>query len=511
LGIGIIPDSLLHVGLGTPAGLRIGYQDTSVNYYDADTHNFRTGDGTQAITVDANLNLTVAGLAGTGTEMVVADGWGTLSRQPIGSGPQGPAGADGAPGAPGLDGAAGPQGPAGPTAVSTDAGNTSTLGTDGLIYTPTGAIILPATLAEAAAGTINTAFLSPETGVPKDAPGMTGAALLPGGADALRPAAPVPGMLRWNTDPASLNGNRVEVYDSVYPAWRQLEYASQPQVTTTYTVQQGEWLSGAILCDDFIVPAGVTASVIGSLYVYATGDVSIQGTLNGNELGTMGAASFATGCPIGLQIYVGPGFGIGGGSTTTGGRRYTPQLSLAGSGGAGGFCANGTGSDTAGSSGLGGASGASLLIRAQGSITVEGTGSIGMSGGPGQIFDRASNMVVTGPGGGSGGVVIFHANGNCTNIGTIYARGGYGEGPHKGGCGGGGGGGGIVILQSDFGTSSLGYLDVAGGPGAPGVAATIGGGGGGGCGGRGGDSGAGAVADGSAGEGGFYAKFGSPF
>jgi hypothetical protein len=318
-------------------------------------------------------------------------------------------------------------------------------------------------------------------------------------------------MLRWNTDPASLNGNRVEVYDSVYPAWRQLEYASQPQVTTTYTVQQGEWLSGAILCDDFIVPAGVTASVIGSLYVYATGDVSIQGTLNGNELGTMGAASFATGCPIGLQIYVGPGFGIGGGSTTTGGRRYTPQLSLAGSGGAGVFCANGTGSDTAGSSGLGGASGASLLIRAQGSITVEGTGSIGMSGGPGQIFDRASNMVVTGPGGGSGGVVIFHANGNCTNIGTIYARGGYGEGPHNGGCGGGGGGGGIVILQSDFGTSSLGYLDVAGGPGAPGVAATIGGGGGGGCGGRGGDSGAGAVADGSAGEGGFYAKFGSPF
>ena len=164
LGIGIIPDSLLHVGLGTPAGLRIGYQDTSVNYYDADTHNFRTGDGTQAITVDANLNLTVAGLAGTGTEMVVANGWGTLSRQPIGSGPQGPqgpAGADGAPGAPGLDGAAGPQGPAGadstvpgpqgpagadstvpgpqgppgPTAVSADAGNISRLGTDGLVYT----------------------------------------------------------------------------------------------------------------------------------------------------------------------------------------------------------------------------------------------------------------------------------------------------------------------------------------------------------------------------------------
>jgi hypothetical protein len=40
-------------------------------------------------------------------------------------GPQGPAG---------VDGAAGPQGPPGPTAVSADAGNNATLGSDGLIY-----------------------------------------------------------------------------------------------------------------------------------------------------------------------------------------------------------------------------------------------------------------------------------------------------------------------------------------------------------------------------------------
>lgn len=58
---------------------------------------------------------------------------------------QGPAGADGAQGPQGIQGPAGAegaqgpqgvQGPAGPSAVSTDAGNTATLGTDDLIYVP---------------------------------------------------------------------------------------------------------------------------------------------------------------------------------------------------------------------------------------------------------------------------------------------------------------------------------------------------------------------------------------
>lgn len=86
LGIGVAPDSLLHVGTGTPASLRVGYQGTSVNYYDADTHNFRRGDAVQAMTVDANLLLTVAGLAGAGDDAVVVDGWGTLRRQALDEG-----------------------------------------------------------------------------------------------------------------------------------------------------------------------------------------------------------------------------------------------------------------------------------------------------------------------------------------------------------------------------------------------------------------------------------------
>jgi hypothetical protein len=49
-------------------------------------------------------------------------------------GPQGPAGADGAPGPAGADGAQGPQGDPGPTAISADADNALSLGTDSLTY-----------------------------------------------------------------------------------------------------------------------------------------------------------------------------------------------------------------------------------------------------------------------------------------------------------------------------------------------------------------------------------------
>jgi hypothetical protein len=63
-----------------------------------------------------------------------------------------------------------------------------------------GSTVSAATLAEAAAGTINTKYLSPETGVPKNAAGMTGAAIIPGGDDTERAAitSPVEGMLRYN-------------------------------------------------------------------------------------------------------------------------------------------------------------------------------------------------------------------------------------------------------------------------------------------------------------------------
>jgi hypothetical protein len=74
-----------------------------------------------------------------------------------------------------------------------------------------GSSVTAASLAEAAAGTINTKFLSPQTGVPKDASGMTGAALMPGGVNTARPATPVKGMLRYN-DQGGGDAN-MEYYD----------------------------------------------------------------------------------------------------------------------------------------------------------------------------------------------------------------------------------------------------------------------------------------------------------
>ena len=78
----------------------------------------------------------------------------------------------------------------------------------------TGSIQL-ATAAENAAGTDATKAVTPAFSVPKDASGMTGAALIPGGNDAARPTTPATGMTRYNSQsgtPVSM-----EYYDGA--AW----------------------------------------------------------------------------------------------------------------------------------------------------------------------------------------------------------------------------------------------------------------------------------------------------
>jgi hypothetical protein len=77
-----------------------------------------------------------------------------------------------------------------------------------------GSTVTAATLAEAAAGTINTKYSSPETAVPKSSSGMTGAALIPGGNDGARPS-PVTGMLRYNNQGGT--PVKMEYYDGA--AW----------------------------------------------------------------------------------------------------------------------------------------------------------------------------------------------------------------------------------------------------------------------------------------------------
>lgn len=63
-----------------------------------------------------------------------------------------------------------------------------------------------ATLAEAAAGTLNTVYNSPQTSVPKDSSGMTGAAIIPSGTAASTTAAGA-GKLRYYSDTRSWFGN----------------------------------------------------------------------------------------------------------------------------------------------------------------------------------------------------------------------------------------------------------------------------------------------------------------
>ena len=72
-----------------------------------------------------------------------------------------------------------------------------------------------ASLAEAQAGIITTKYSSPETAVPKDAAGMTGAAILPAGTDLQRPTTPVAGMTRYSTAT-----NALEYYQASTTSWQ---------------------------------------------------------------------------------------------------------------------------------------------------------------------------------------------------------------------------------------------------------------------------------------------------
>jgi hypothetical protein len=62
-----------------------------------------------------------------------------------------------------------------------------------------GGALVAATLSEAAAGTLTTVYSSPQTAVPKNASGMTGAAILPGGTTAQQPAGAIDGWFRHNS------------------------------------------------------------------------------------------------------------------------------------------------------------------------------------------------------------------------------------------------------------------------------------------------------------------------
>jgi len=343
-----------------------------------------------------------------------------------------------------------------------------------------------ASLAQAAAGTLNTVAATPQTAVPKDASGMTGAAIIPNGTTAQRAAITFPanGFLRFNS---ALN--LFEAYVSAASNWFQIPFIQQVPSQPNKTVTNGEILSGVIYCNDFVVPAGVTCTVSGSIYVFAQGNVTIPGNIQASSTGPRGAESYGTSYVTSNgNVPGGLGTGPSPGNSNAGGPAVGPAVALTGSGGSGGYIGSigyPGGSVNLSTSG-GGSAGASVLIRALGSITL--TGGI-IANGETAFTPPSPNslIVISGGGGGSGGVIILDADGTCVNSGSIQANGGDGGVGVNVASGGGGGGGGIVIVQSRYSTATLGTVTVAAGTfGASNTG--IGGGGGGGCGGRGGDS-----------------------
>jgi hypothetical protein len=93
------------------------------------------------------------------------------------------------------------------------------------VWAGSSSTLAAASFPQAAAGTLNTVFSSPQTAVPKDASGMTGAAIIPGGANGTRPGTPSGGMFRYNT---TLSPDSMEFYDSTQSSWVAL--ATLPQL-----------------------------------------------------------------------------------------------------------------------------------------------------------------------------------------------------------------------------------------------------------------------------------------
>jgi hypothetical protein len=370
--------------------------------------------------------------------------------------------------------------------------------------TPSGNTLQAATLAEAAAGTLFNVYSSPQTAVPKDAAGMTGAAIIPGGTNAQQPGTPVGGMLRMNTD---YTPDYLEVYNAELSAWKRIAYEPDIVSVTDYTATNGSTLPTAGLYRNITIPAGVTCSVPSSCYLVATGTVTINGTVNGVGAGLPGARGSYANNSMGfanpffnLQGNFGQGIGTGNNlnNIPLPGRSYGFYTSLAGSSGSSGDIFAELNKSVAGSQG--GYAGGTLIVKCLGAIQVGASAVINMSG--------SSSIAVTlgvgnwgasaGAGGGSGGLILLQSISSLTLAAgsTLNVSGGNGSNgvTTSGGVapvtGGGGGGGGYIVLNSPS-TSDSSTKVVSGGAGGSTVNSNFSGLNGGSGGGFGGDGGAG--------------------
>jgi hypothetical protein len=318
-----------------------------------------------------------------------------------------------------------------------------------------------ATAAEAAAGTDATKALTPATGVPKDAAGMTGAAIIPSGTNAQRAAITplVVGMQRFNTD-----SGYEEVYTGATLGWRKLQWLPvAPSGLSDLVVSANGPLPSGVY-NNVTINAGVTATVTALAKIYAYGNVTINGNINGNGQGS-GGGGINVGTSVVYGNFTNDGAGPGGGkirglgaSTEIQSLSYSP-VALFGSGGAAGITtfAGGNGEGLS----IGGSSGATLMIYCLGTLTVAGTSTISMAGGTGSTASSGSGQV-SGSGGGSGGMIYLQGK-NLSLSGNLNVSGGNGTNAIFNYRGGSGGGGGYIILNYEGTISDTSTKNLAGG------------------------------------------------
>ena len=364
-----------------------------------------------------------------------------------------------------------------------------------------------ATLAEAATGTDATRASTPETSVPKDASGMTGAALLPTGTLGQRPT-PVAGMLRMNT---TLNPDSLEAYDGTTSSWRQVAYEPVRTALPSYTATNGTALPSSGTYDCITIPAGVTVTSTGISRLCAITCVTIDGTINSDGLGFRGPSNSLTNgnaSVVGSASPAGQGFGAAiacCGGNSYGWASFTPSTGTAGSA----VVCGGTGI-----AGYAGNSGGVVIMSSDGPITVGAAALVSANATnalPASIQGGTSGADVGGGGGSSGGMIALQSKTSLTLAagaqlcvaGSAGSNGVSNTGGATGAGGGGGGGGGYIILNSPATTDASTKVLTGGAAGSGvGVSATAPGGGGGGWGGAGGRAGdpALAAAAGSAGQ-----------
>jgi hypothetical protein len=313
--------------------------------------------------------------------------------------------------------------------------------------------------ATAAAGTSASVLMTPQFAVPKDASGMTGAAILPNGTDLQRAAiaTPVAGMQRFNTD-----SGLGEIYTGATGGWKGIQFVPKanpapPDLNFTGVTTLG----GYYVCNNLTINAAtLTPSEMGTV-IYCQGDVTISAsTFNYSGAGPIGGSGTNQNTSF---ISSTPGSGIGAGSGSNANPSMSYLVSIVGGGGSSGSKGSSTGSNNTSN---GGAAGGYILIQALGSISITGT-TVNCSG---QNGNNSANSRGGGGGGGSGGCISLKAFGNISldATTTLNVKGGNGGPANNGGItspcgGGGGGGGGWVILDSQSVLTNSATMQLTGG------------------------------------------------